>query len=158
LNSSSQEIRTAQPEDVSAIARLVNTAFVTERFFIDADRTDPDKVSALFQQGVFLLLFEEHILVGSVYVEVRGERGYFGMLAVAPERQRSGIGRRLIAAAEAYCRAAGCRFMDLTFVNVRKELPGYYRGLGYVENGNMPLGQDQVAKIPVHLVRMAKEL
>ena len=155
---SSREICSAQPEDVSAIARLVNAAFVTERFFIDADRTDPDKVSALFHKGLFLLLFEESILVGSVYVEVRGERGYFGMLAVDPERQRSGIGRRLISAAEAHCRAAGCRFMDLTFVNVRKELPGYYRGLGYVENENMPLGPDQVAKIPVHLVRMSKAL
>jgi GNAT superfamily N-acetyltransferase len=136
----------------------VNVAFVTERFFIDADRTDPDKVSALFHKGLFLLLFEEHVLVGSVYVEIRGERGYFGMLAVDPAHQRCGIGRQLISAAEAHCRAAGCRHMDLTFVNVRKELPGYYGGLGYVENGNMPLGPDQVAKIPVHLVRMSKAL
>jgi Predicted acetyltransferase len=155
---SSQQICTAQPENASDIARLVNAAFVTERFFIDADRTDPDKVSALFQKGTFLLLFAEHVLVGSVYVEVRCERGYFGMLAVDPERQRSGIGRRLISAAEAHCRAAGCRFMDLTFVNVRKELPGYYEALGYVENGTLPLGSEQVARIPVHLVRMSKAL
>jgi GNAT superfamily N-acetyltransferase len=157
LNSSPQ-ICTAQPENAPAIARIVNAAFVTERFFIDADRTDPDKVSALFQKGVFLLLFEEHILAGSVYVEVRGERGYFGMLAVDPERQRSGIGRQLISAAEAHCRAAGCSFMDLTFVNVRKELPRYYEALGYVENGTLPLGSEQIARIPVHLVRMSKAL
>lgn len=155
---SSPQICTAQPENASAIARLVNAAFVPERFFIEADRTDPDKVSALFQKGAFLLLFEEHILAGSVYVEVRGERGYFGMLAVDPEHQRSGIGRLLISAAEAHCRAAGCRFIDLTFVNVRKELPGYYEALGYVENGTLPLGPEQVAKIPVHLVRMSKAL
>jgi GNAT superfamily N-acetyltransferase len=155
---SSQQICIAQPENAPAIARLVNAAFVTERFFIEADRTDPDKVSDLFQKGVFLLLFHGDILVGSVYVEVRGERGYFGMLAVDPKCQRNGIGRQLISAAEAHCKAAACRFMDLTFVNVRKELPGYYEALGYVENGTLPLGPEQVARIPVHLVRMSKTL
>jgi len=34
-------MRTAEPADAPAIARLVNAAFRSERFFIDADRTDP---------------------------------------------------------------------------------------------------------------------
>ena len=75
-----------------------------------------------------------------------------------PQRQRSGIGTRLIAAAEQDCRSAGCRFMDLTFVNVRQELPAYYERFGYVENGTLPFPADQVAKIPVHLVRMSRRL
>jgi GNAT superfamily N-acetyltransferase len=136
----------------------VNDAFRAERFFSTADRTDPDKVAALFQKGRFLLLFEEGVLTGSVYTELRGERGYFGLLAVDPQRQRSGIGARLIAAAEQYCRSTGCRFMDLTFVNVRHELPAYYRRFGYVENGTLPFPADQVVKIPVHLVQMSKPL
>jgi hypothetical protein len=28
--------------------------------------------------------------------------------------------------------------MDLTFVNVRQELPAYYQQFGYVENGTLP--------------------
>jgi hypothetical protein len=43
-------------------------------------------------------------------------------------------------------------------VNVRQELPGYYQRFGYVENGTLPFPADQVAKIPVHLVRMSKPL
>jgi GNAT superfamily N-acetyltransferase len=152
------QIRTAAPPDAPAIARLVNHAFRAERFFIAADRTDPDKVAALLQKGKFLLLFEDGALTGSVYTELRGERGYFGLLAVDPQRQRSGIGAHLIAAAEQYCRAAGCRFMDLTFVNVRQELPAYYQRFGYVENGALPFPADQVVKIPVHLVQMSKPL
>jgi predicted N-acetyltransferase YhbS len=157
-------IRIAEPADVAAIARLVNDAFRSERFFIDADRTDPEKVAALLKKGRFLLLFEREdaaevgVLTGCVYVEVRGERGYFGLLAVHLRRQRAGIGARLIEAAEQHCRAAGCHFMDLTIVNVRQELPGYYRRFGYVENGTLPFPDDQVAKIPVHLVRMSKKL
>ena len=152
------EIRTAEPADAPAIAHLVNTAFRSERFFIDADRTDPEKVGALLQKGKFLMLFEEGGLAGCVYTELRDERGYFGLLAVDPQRQRSGIGTRLIAAAEQYCRSAGCRFMDLTFVNVRQELPAYYQRFGYVENGTLPFPAEQLAKIPVHLVRMSKPL
>jgi ribosomal protein S18 acetylase RimI-like enzyme len=157
LNSSSK-ICAARPDDAPAIARLVNAAFASERFFIDGDRTNEQKVTTLLEKGTFLLLYEDAILAGSIYVEVRGERGYFGMLAVDPGRQRSGIGSRLIAAAEAHCRAAECRFMDLTFVNVRGELPGYYKRFGYVENGILPFEPDQIAKVPVHLVRMSKAL
>ena len=104
------------------------------------------------------MAFEEGTLAGCVYVEIRGDRGYFGLLAVKPQRQRSGIGGQLIAAAEQHSRSAGCRFMELTFVNVRQELPAYYQRLGYVENGTLPFPADQIAKIPVHLVRMSKPL
>jgi hypothetical protein len=48
--------------------------------------------------------------------------------------------------------------MDLTFVNVRQELPTYYERFGYRENGTLPFPAEQVAKIPVHLVRMSKPL
>jgi predicted N-acetyltransferase YhbS len=151
-------IRTAEADDAPAIARLVNAAFRPERFFIDTDRTDPEKVSALLQKEKFLLLFEDGVVVGCVYVEIRGERGYLGLLAVDPQRQRSGIGARLISAAEQHCRSAGCRFMDLTFVNVRQELPAYYQRFGYAESGTLPFPADQVTKIPVHLVQMSKAL
>src|SRR5271154_2331373 len=50
--------RTAQIEDAGSIARLVNDAFRPERFFTDADRTNPEKVSALMQKGKFLLVEE----------------------------------------------------------------------------------------------------
>ncbi len=151
--------RTAELADAENIARLVNIAFRLERFFIDADRTDPDKVRVLLQKGKFLLAEEVSKLVGCVYMELRGERGYFGLLAVDPARQHSGMGSFLIEAAEDYCRAAGCLFMDLTIVNLRKELPGYYRRRGYLENGTLPFPEDQhPPKIPCHLVRMSKPL
>jgi GNAT superfamily N-acetyltransferase len=151
--------RTAESTDAENIAHLVNAAFRPERFFIDADRTSPDKVRALLEKGKFLLAEEAGVLVACVYVELRGERGYFGLLAVDPARQRAGTGSRMVDAAEDYCRAAGCRFMDLTTVNLRKELPGYYRRRGYVENGTLPFPDDQhPPKMPCHLVKMSKPL
>ena len=155
----SPQIRFAEATDAPAIAALVNTAFRPERFFIDSDRTAPGKVAALLQKGKFLLLFEREALAGCVYAELREERGYFGLLAIDPARQRTGLGAELINAAEDYCLSAGCRFMDLTFVNVRCKLPGYYQRFGYAENGTLPFPADQATpRIPVHLVRMSKAL
>jgi N-acetylglutamate synthase-like GNAT family acetyltransferase len=150
--------RTADLEDAENIARLVNAAFRPERFFIDADRTNPDKVRDLLQKGEFLLAEQSGMLAGCVYVELRGERGYFGLLAVDPALQRSGLGSRLVAAAEEYCRAAGCKSMDLTIVNLRTELPGFYHRFGYVESGTLPFPSDQHPNQPCHLVRMSKPL
>lgn len=151
-------MRTAQPVDADDIAHLVNAAFRPERFFIDHDRTNPEKVRALLQKGKFLLVEQVGVLAGCVYVERRAERGYFGLLTVDPALQRCGLGSRLVAAAEEYCRAAGCRFMDLTIVNLRTELPAFYNRLGYTESGTLPFPSDQEANQPCHLVKMSKSL
>ena len=150
------QVRSGDASDVDSIARLINDAFRSERFFIDEDRIDPDKVRELCRQGEFLLAEDAGKLVGCVYVEMREDRGYFGLLAVAPERQKAGLGSRLIAMAEEECRAAGCSFMDLTVVNLRKELPSYYAKFGYVESGVEPFPAAARAKMPCHLVRMSK--
>jgi N-acetylglutamate synthase-like GNAT family acetyltransferase len=152
-------IRTATRADSESIARLVNDAFRRERFFTDGDRTSPEKVAALLEKGKFFLAEEAGKLVGCVYIELRGERGYFGLLSVEPERQRDGLGSRLIELAENDCRAAGCRFMDLTMVNLRTELYGYYNKRGYMEAGTLPFPKEQhPPKIPCHLVKMTKSL
>ena len=151
-------MRLAGPKDAESIVHLVNVAFGPERFFIDEDRVDLEKVRTLLAQGKFLLAEERGMLTGCVYVEVRGERGYFGLLAVDPAKQRAGLGSSLMTAAEEHCRAAGCRFMDLTIVNLRKELPRFYGARGYVESGTEPFPAAARAKMPCHLVRMTKAL
>src|SRR5579863_9021172 len=115
-------IRTAKEDDAGAIARLVNTAFLVEQFFIERDRTNPATVRGLMEKGKFLLAEEPPNLVGCVYTERRGERGYFGMLSIDPPRQRMGIGHQLVNLAEKYFRDAGCKFCDLKIVNVRADL------------------------------------
>jgi N-acetylglutamate synthase-like GNAT family acetyltransferase len=150
--------RIAQFDDAENIARLVNAAFRVESFFTNGDRTNPDKVRELMQTGKFLLREEAGRLAGCIYVEQRGDRGYFGLLAVDPALQHSGLGSRLITAAENYCRAAGCRFMDLTLVNLRAELPAFYNRQGYTESGTLPFPGEQNANQPCHLVKMSKSL
>jgi len=91
-------------------------------------------MSEMMATGEFLVAQDDSgRVVASVYTEVRGERGYFGMLAVEPSRQGTGLGRVLIEAAENHCRRRGCRWMDIIVLNLRSELLPFYRKLGYAE-------------------------
>jgi predicted N-acetyltransferase YhbS len=150
--------RKAEPAEADAIAGLINRAFAVERFFVDGDRTSPQKVRELFGTGSFLVAEDGDGLVGCVYVERRGERGYVGLLSIDPTRQRSGLGSRLMAAAEDHARKAGCQAVDLRVVNLRQELPGFYHRLGYTETGAEPFPPDAKPKLPCHLVTMSKLL
>lgn len=152
-------VSVATPEQADAVATLVSLAYRVEDFLVDGDRTNPDEVREKMTHGVFLTLSDPPgTLVGSVYVELRegGTRGYFAMLSVHPARQGEGLARRLVAAAEDYARAAGCTHMDLHVLSQRKELPAFYRHLGYVDTGTLPF--DEPTKLPCHIQVMSRPL
>ncbi len=153
------DLRFATPADTPALIALVNAAYQVEKFFKIGERTDEAEVSALLASGQFLLLEQANTLQGCVYVELRGERGYLGMLAVSPARQKAGIGTRLIAAAEEFCREMGCRTMELTVVDLRTELPPLYERFGYRVAGTAPFPADTMpVKLPCSFLVMQKPL
>lgn len=151
-------LRVAHSADADAIVRLVNQAFQVERFFLDGDRIHLEAVRELLNKGKFLLAEQAGTLVGCVYLEPRGDRFYLGLLSVDPARQRSGVGRLLMRVAEADCRSAGARGIDLQLVSLRTELPGYYRCLGYEENGTAPFPESVQPRQPCYFIKMSKEL
>jgi GNAT superfamily N-acetyltransferase len=154
------DIRFAQEPDLHNLMTLINQAFRVETFFIQGNRLTPDDTLAYFKKGRFLLAEENNALAGVIYVELRGDRSYFGLLSVDPTRQKSGLGRRLIAAAEEFAREMGAHHMDITVVNLRTELPPFYRKLGYTENGTEPVRPDMVPRLlqPCNFLRMTKPL
>jgi N-acetylglutamate synthase-like GNAT family acetyltransferase len=152
-------VRVAQMQDAQAITRVINAAFRrAESFFIDRDRIEPETVRDLLRKGVFLVAEEAGVLTGCVYVEPRGDRSYLGLLSVNPESQKSGLGSTLMIAAEDYCAKTGARHIDLQIVNLRKELPAFYRSRGYVETGTAPFIPGIDTKLPCHFIKMSKPL
>jgi GNAT superfamily N-acetyltransferase len=150
--------RVATASDVPALECLINAAFLVERFFKRGDRITADGIRRQQAQGTFLLLERDGDPIGTVYVALRGDRGYIGMVSVDPERQGSGYGRALMAAAEDYCLRNGARHADLRIVNLREELPPFYRRLGYVESGTEPFSEPAEATQPCHFILMTKPL
>jgi predicted N-acetyltransferase YhbS len=154
-------IRLATRADIPAIVSLVNRAFEVELFFLDGDRTSVENVTEMLAKGQYLLAeSHEGHLVGCVYFEKRNERAYFGMLSVDPNLKRTGLGRLLIETVEDHARKHNCVAMDITVVNLRTELPPYYRRFGYEISGELPPPEPMRArsKVPCHLVRMSKSL
>lgn len=159
-NSANLRIRRASKSECAAMARLINSAFAVEKF-IEGGRTDEAELLGRINKGEFLLGHDgAGELVASVFVEVRGVRGYFGMLAVDPKRQGNGIGRKMVEAAEEYCQARGCMAMDLTVLSLRPELLPIYQRLGYVETGVEEFRPKRPLKpgFECHCIVMSKEL
>jgi GNAT superfamily N-acetyltransferase len=151
-------VRHGQQGDVPALVRLINTAYEVERFFVAGDRTNADEIGRLLTEGTFTVTVKaSDILIGCGYVELHGNRAYFGMLAVQPDLQGQGIGRAVIAAIEAEARAAGAGHMDIKVVNLREDLLRFYARIGYVETGTDPYVHRPVLR-PCHFVRMTKPL
>ena len=152
-------VRIAAPVDAANITAVINAAFrIAEGFFIDGNRITQAEVEQLLTKGTFLLAESGDKLNGCVYVELRGERSYLGLLSVDPACQQVGLGSLLMLEAEKYCREHGSRFMDILIVNLREDLPPFYEKRGYVHNGTSAFPADVETRIPCHFINMSKPL
>jgi len=148
------EIRRAVRDDNETLVRVINLAFQPEKFFISGDRINLEQVRDFQVKGEFLIADS----MGCVYIEPRRDRCYLGLLSVDPAVQGTGLGRRLMRAAEDRARELGCAFMDLRVVNLRLELPAFYRHMGYLENGTSEFPAHAPILQPCHFVHMTKRL
>jgi len=151
-------MRLASPNDAEPLARLINAAFAVERPIFGGDRIDADGVRVYLEKGKFLVAEDGVELTGCVYVELRGDRGYIGLLSVDPPRQGTGLGRKLMEAAEQFFREAHCGAVDLRVVSAREPLPAFYRHLGYAESHTEPITTGVQPKVPCHFLYMTKSL
>ncbi|MGC1373264.1 MAG: GNAT family N-acetyltransferase [Candidatus Sulfotelmatobacter sp.] len=156
----SAAIRSAVTGDIPAMVPVINAAFGIEGF-LEGERTNSAQLAEMMKKGIFLLGHNHSgKVIASVHVEIRGRRGYFGMLAVDPASQGTGIGRAMVQAAEGYSSKQGCTDMDLTVLSLRPELPPLYRKLGYVETGIEEFRPTRPLKdgIECHCIIMSKNL
>lgn len=153
-------IRLAGEQDAERIAALVNAAFEVERpMRSSGDRTSPQGVRDEMERGSFFVAEQNGTIVGSVFARITGTTGYFGMLAVDPTLQKSGIGRALREHVEAYCKARGCTQMTLSTGDFRTELLPYYGRAGYrVASYEPSSGAAWNLSKPFQIVHMVKEL
>jgi ribosomal protein S18 acetylase RimI-like enzyme len=150
--------RAAGKADIDAIVALVESAYrgesglrgwTTESHLLDGRRTDAADVGELIARAGSRILLAECAgrLLASCHVERQGDTGYFGMFAVDPGAQGSGLGKRVLAEAERLAREEwGCRSMHMTVIVQRDELIGWYQRRGYRRTGQFkpfPYGDER---------------
>ena len=150
--------RTATPADVPAIVALVESAYrgdasragwTTEADLLDGQRTDADQVTELLagRGSVILLAVDDDALLACCHLEHRGDHSYFGMFAVAPAAQTTGIGRTLLTEAELFARAEwAVTEQRMTVITAREDLIAWYERRGYRRTGErspFPYGDER---------------
>ena len=78
---------------------------------------------------------------GSVMVGFDGHRGWVYYLAVAPDARRGGMGRALMAAAEAWLRGRGAPKLQLMVRHDNAEALAFYAALGLQPQAVVTLGR-----------------
>lgn len=154
------KIRPATSADQDSLIPLINSAFAIETF-LEGDRTNPDRMAETMAAGTFLVAEDAHErMAACVYTEVKGQRGYVGLLAVDPTRQGQGIGRLMMAAAEDLLRRQGCVAVDIIVLSLRTDLPPLYQRLGFVETSREPFTPQRKVKegFECHAIKMSKRL
>lgn len=136
--------RTAAPDDVPALHRLIESAYrgdsakvgwTHEADLLGGQRTDEAELLGILADPARLILLAEveGVLTGCVQIaDQGGGLAYLGLLTVDPARQAGGLGRLLIEAAEAEALARfGVTRMEMTVIRQRAELIAWYERRGY---------------------------
>jgi ribosomal protein S18 acetylase RimI-like enzyme len=153
-------VRLALAADCASLIPLINSAFSIETF-LEGTRTDQARLTAMMEKGSILVAEDNSArILACVYVEVRGDRGYMGQLAVDPAHQRGGLGRLLVEAAESHLHGCGCKAVDITVLSLRPELPPIYRRFGYIGTGTEEFrpGRPLKSGEECHSIVMSKQL
>ncbi|RYY98342.1 MAG: GNAT family N-acetyltransferase [Chitinophagaceae bacterium] len=171
----SASITPATRADIPALLRLVNAAYrgdaaragwTHEADLIEGEqRTDTTELAEkISHPGAVILKYTDASagLQACVYLEKRAADLYLGMLSVDPRLQGSGIGKRLLEAAEVHARRIGCNAVLMSVISVRTELIDWYNRQGYVPTGDTePFPEEERfgrPRQPLEFVWLRKEL
>ncbi|MER5624956.1 GNAT family N-acetyltransferase [Streptosporangium sp. NPDC002544] len=139
--------RAATVTDIPTLVSLVESAYrgeaslagwTSEAHLLGGQRTDARGVTAAVENpdGRMLVAESEGEIIACCQVEHQGGHAYFGMFAVRPTLQGSGLGKAVLAEAERLARDEwGVDEMRMTVISVREELLAWYVRRGYVRTG-----------------------
>lgn len=142
-------IEEATAYDVEPLHALVESAYrgersrlgwTTEADLLDGQRTDPEELRAIIAnptQTILCAWYREGLYGCIMLADWGAGTGYFGMLSVSPMEQSRGLGRRLVAAAEAKAKSRfDAKRMRISVFPQRETLIAWYERLGYRRTGD----------------------
>ncbi len=131
-------IEAAKATDKEAVVALWRACGLTRPW------NDPDRDFALAmasEASTLLVARADGAIAGSVMAGFDGHRGWVYYLAVSPDHRRAGLGRALMAAAEAWLRARGAPKLQLMVRGGNSEALAFYEALGLERQDVVTLGR-----------------
>jgi len=94
-----------------------------------------------FQPELFFIALLDREVIGSIMVGYEGHRGWLNYLAVLPEHQRRGYGRKLVEEAVCELKRLGCLKVNLQVRSSNVSVIGFYKHLGFKDDDVVSLGK-----------------
>jgi ribosomal protein S18 acetylase RimI-like enzyme len=132
------KIRPFEQQDETAVVELWNECGLVVPWN-DPFRDIQRKIAV--QPDMFLVGCREAQLIATVMVGYDGHRGWINYLAVQPQHQGTGIGRRMMDEAEVILRAAGCPKINLQGRSENGDVIEFYQKIGFTQDDVMNLGK-----------------
>jgi ribosomal protein S18 acetylase RimI-like enzyme len=131
-------IRAFQPADEAAVVELWRSCDLV-RPWNDPHKDIQRKLAV--RPDLFLVGTLDDEIVASVIAGYEGHRGWLNYLAVAPQHQRGGLARCIVAEAERLLRLAGCPKINLQIRASNKSVIEFYQRLGYAVDDVISMGK-----------------
>lgn len=139
-------ITKAASDDIPALEKLINSAYrgetskkgwATEADLLAGKRITLDQLEEIFEDknNTILKFTENNQIIGSVLLTDKGDKLYLGMLAISPELQNKGIGKKILHEAEVHARSLGLSKIVMTVISIREKLIEWYNRHGYADTG-----------------------
>ena len=132
------EIRPYEPRDEISVVRLWNDCGLVVPWN-NPHRDIRRKLEG--QPKMFLVGCLNGQIIATVVAGYDGHRGWINYLAVHPNHQRTGIGRRIMGEAETILRAVGCPKINLQVRSTNVNIIEFYKTIGYKIDDVVSLGK-----------------
>ena len=93
------------------------------------------------KSGWILVGDDKGRIIATVMVGYEGHRGWLNYLAVSPERQKEGLGRKIVSHAEAKLKKMGCPKINLQVRKGNGAVLDFYQKIGYRKDEVVSLGK-----------------
>ena len=138
MNTIALSIRPYQPADESQVVALWHQCKLVVPW------NDPHRDIALklqVQPHLFLVGTLDTAVIATIMAGYEGHRGWLNYLAVSPEHQRHGIGRRMVEEATAQLKAEGCPKINLQIRSSNTEVIAFYTRLSFTVDDVVSMGK-----------------
>jgi ribosomal protein S18 acetylase RimI-like enzyme len=132
-------VRPFRPDDAAQVTSLWERVFPDDRPWSAPAAVIDRKLAQ--KDGLLWVAEVDGGVAGAVMAGYDGHRGWIYHLAVEPALRRRGIGRALVAAAEAALVALGCPKINLQVSAANRDVVAFYERLAYRVEERVSMGK-----------------